>query len=415
MLFYWLINKVIDAATNQAICAVFPRDKRIRNDFLFWFLRAHRYYYIDISRGGAQPNISQTVIKNTEVPLVDENEQKSIVEFLTKIEKSKETNYSLIPKQLHKAIKLAFEHLDCLQKLENENLNQSSYLTILRQSILREAIEGKLTAKWRDKHPDLIIGDNHASKLLEKIKAEKERLNKEGNTSTKLSARIKKEKPLVPITDSEKPFDLPEGWVWCRLEDISNLIGGFAYESTIFKKDGQNQVLRLGNIRPDFIRMNENPVYIGEQQSKETGDYKLKTDDILITMTGTRDKKDYLYTVRVETNPYKGKYLFLNQRIGVIRLLVVKAHFYNLVLKHQALMDMIFSTATGSANQANIGITALKTWPIPLAPLAEQQAIVERVDKLMGMIDELEKQVSERKEQSEMLMQSVLREAFAKG
>lgn len=49
----------------------------------------------------------------------------------------------------------------------------------------------------------------------------------------------------------------------------------------------------------------------------------------------------------------------------------------------------------------------------PLAPLAEQQAIVVRVDKLMTMIDELEKQVSERKGQAEMLMQSVLREAFA--
>ncbi len=51
---------------------------------------------------------------------------------------------------------------------------------------------------------------------------------------------------------------------------------------------------------------------------------------------------------------------------------------------------------------------------MPLAPIAEQQAIVERVHKLMAMIDELEKQVSERKEQSEMLMQSVLREAFVK-
>ena len=55
-----------------------------------------------------------------------------------------------------------------------------------------------------------------------------------------------------------------------------------------------------------------------------------------------------------------------------------------------------------------------KSYPIPLPPLAEQDAIVELVDKLMAMIGELEKQVTERKEQSEMLMQSVLREAFEK-
>lgn len=56
----------------------------------------------------------------------------------------------------------------------------------------------------------------------------------------------------------------------------------------------------------------------------------------------------------------------------------------------------------------------IRAFEIPLPPLVEQQAIVERIDKLMAMIDELEKQVSERKEQSEMLMQSVLREAFAR-
>ena len=61
-------------------------------------------------------------------------------------------------------------------------------------------------------------------------------------------------------------------------------------------------------------------------------------------------------------------------------------------------------------SQANLLII-----PVPFPSLAEQRAIVERVDKLISRIDELEKQVSERKEQSEMLMQSVLREAFARG
>ena len=62
--------------------------------------------------------------------------------------------------------------------------------------------------------------------------------------------------------------------------------------------------------------------------------------------------------------------------------------------------------------QANINATKLKSYKFPLPPISEQHAIVERVDTLMAMIDELEKQVTERKEQSEMLMQSVLKEAF---
>ena len=64
--------------------------------------------------------------------------------------------------------------------------------------------------------------------------------------------------------------------------------------------------------------------------------------------------------------------------------------------------------------QSNINATKLREFIFPLPSLVEQQAIIERVDNIMGMVDELEKQVSERKEQSEMLMQSVLREAFAK-
>ncbi len=68
-----------------------------------------------------------------------------------------------------------------------------------------------------------------------------------------------------------------------------------------------------------------------------------------------------------------------------------------------------------TTKQTELGVNNLCLFLFPLPPLAEQQAIVERVDKLIAMIDALEKQVSERKEQSKMLMQSVLREAFAQG
>ncbi len=92
-----------------------------------------------------------------------------------------------------------------------ESAHQISLIKQLRRRILQEAIEGKLTAKWRKQHPDLISGENHASKLLEKIKVEKGRL-------TKLTKSMKKKKALPPISEEEKPFDLPEGWVWVSAE-----------------------------------------------------------------------------------------------------------------------------------------------------------------------------------------------------
>ena len=107
---------------------------------------------------------------------------------------------------------------DALNLLKYEQDSQSNYISQLRQAILQEAIEGKLTAKWRKQNPELISGENHASKLLEKIKAKKERLIKEG--------KIKKDKPLPPISDDEKPFDLPKGWEWCQPSILGQFSGG---------------------------------------------------------------------------------------------------------------------------------------------------------------------------------------------
>ena len=208
----------IDAATNQAICAVFPKNDNFRKDFLFWFFRAHRYYFIDVSRGGAQPNISQTVINNTEIPIISTQEQGMITEFLSLVEEKKEINFSLIPKEIHTTVKITFNYFTSVLELEKENANQNSYLKQLRQSILQEAIEGKLTAEWRKQNPVRKGDPADAVALLEKIKQEKKKLIAEG--------KIKNEKPLAPVKSEEVPFELPEGWVWCRLGEIASIVRG---------------------------------------------------------------------------------------------------------------------------------------------------------------------------------------------
>jgi len=351
-------------------------DEKIDVEYFKRFLKSPKFIQLlkDQVKGGIKTEIKPKHLLPLKIDLPDLDTQKSIVSFFKRTENNIENIQTQITRQLFLVNKL-------------------------RQSILQEAVEGKLTAKWRKQHPELISGENHAARLLEKIKAEKERLIKEG--------KIKKQKSLPPISDDEKPFDLPEGWVWCRIDDIIKIfLGGYSYKSFLFKKSGRNQVLRLGNIRPNQIRYNVKPVYIDDDLAESTSSFKLIPGDILITMTGTRSKRDYCYTVLLKEN-------HLNQRVGAFRFLdSVSVEFYNLLLKDDRLLDKIFSTATGSANQANIGSTALKNLAIPLLPLAEQQAIVEKVDLLMAKIDALEEQVKERQAQAEQLMQAVLREAF---
>ncbi|MGI6153575.1 MAG: restriction endonuclease subunit S, partial [Christensenellaceae bacterium] len=99
----------------------------------------------------------------------------------------------------------------------------------LRQSILQVAVQGKLVPQN--------LHDEPASELLERIRAEKSKLIKEG--------KIKKEKPLPLVTEDEVPYDLPEGWVWCRLGDL-----GITQTGTT---PSENKQIYLGDYIP-FIK-----------------------------------------------------------------------------------------------------------------------------------------------------------------
>jgi type I restriction enzyme S subunit len=273
--------------------------------------------------------------------------------------------------------------------------HQLSFLNHLRQAVLQEAIEGKLTAEWRKHNPTEISGENHASKLLEKIKAEKARLINKG--------KIKKDKPLSSITDDEKPFDLPEGWVWCRLGEIAQ---GFEYGSSAkSKKDGKVPVLRMGNLQNGYINWGD-LVYTDDDAEIEK--HLLEYDDLLFNRTNSRELVGKTALYKIKKNAIYAGYLVRFHMCGGIN-----PKYSNYMMNssfHRNWCDEVKADALG---QSNINATKLRDYRFPLPPLIEQQAIVEWVEKLMAMIDELKKQVSERKNQSEMLMQSVLREAFA--
>ena len=369
-------------ALGTILAAVIPKN---HDEISAAFLHQYLLFYKDIKivslmRGAANVSLAVKDIAKIEIPLPPIDEQKDFIVFFNKLQKFND-------------------------ELVQEFDKQEKYVSQLKQAILQEAIAGQLTAEWRTQNP-IQKGnpDTDAAALLAKIKTEKQRLIADG--------KLKKEKPLAEIAIDEIPFSIPDSWVWCRLGEICDVIGGFAYQSFSFQKEGINQVLRLGNIRPNLIVLNTTPVYINALEAEKTDYFRVHQGDILITMTGTRGKKDYLYTVRVDSNPYCEKNIYINQRIGLIRAILWNSYFANLMFKHDDLMDVIFGSSTGSANQANIGIAALKDWIIPLPPLAEQKAIVEQVDRLMNIIDRLEQQIKHRKQLAEDLMQTVLREAF---
>ena len=173
-----------ELVTNQACCGCTPFNG-VYNWYLFYYLFASRKRLIDLGSGGAQPNISKQKIENFSFPLPPLSEQSRI------------------------AAKIA-QLFALLRKVESSTQQYAKLQTLLKSKVLDLAMRGKLVKQDPNDEP--------ASVLLEKIKAEKAELVKE--------KKIKKSKPLPPITDEEKPFDIPDSWEWVRLGDIATLISG---------------------------------------------------------------------------------------------------------------------------------------------------------------------------------------------
>ena len=115
----------------------------------------------------------------------------------------------------------------------------------------------------------------------------------------------------------------------------------------------------------------------------------MQKDDILFTMTGTKGKRDYFYSVKV---PSVQKKLLLNQRVGCLRRFSseVNIDFLCFALKGENVLDAIFSTETGNVSQGNIGSENTLNLNIAIPPLAEQRRIVSEIERWFSLIDIIE-------------------------
>ena len=265
----------------------------------------------------------------------------------------------------------------------------------LRQTILDRAIRGQLVSQDPTDEP--------ASVLLERIRAEKEELIKE----KKLKREKRESQPI-----EEVPFEIPEGWVWCRLGEVCFFKGGYAFKSNKYIEKSNNQVIRIGNVKNNNLILSNQPVYVPDTLQNEIEDYHIKENDLLFTMTGTKGKRDYFYTLVV---PKVKHNLYLNQRVGLLRVILseLNIYFINLVLKHQFVLDSIFQTETGNVNQGNIGSENTLNLLIPLPPLAEQKRIVQKIEQLFALVDIIEVNKKALEKLIEQAKNQVLSDAIA--
>jgi len=188
---------------------------------------------------------------------------------------------------------------------------------------------------------------------------------------------------------------------------LSQAFGGGAFKSGNFLSEGKYQVIKIGNVRPGIIRLQEKPTFMNSTDGCEK--YLLQDGDIVITLTGTRKKRDYGFTAIINhTN------LLLNQRVAAIRFNCgYLPKFFMYYSWTRAFQDDFFADETGNVGQGNVGMKAITETLIPLCSLEEQATIIAAIESRLSVCDKLESIIDENLAKATALRQSILKKAFA--
>ena len=232
----------------------------------------------------------------------------------------------------------------------------------LKNALLQHAIQGRLVPQDPDDEP--------ADVLLQRIRAEKEQLIKEG--------KIKKQKPLPPITEEEKPFTIPDSWQWVRLGELAARINyGFTASASMH---GDIKFLRITDINIKTNVVNWDSVPFCTIDKNKINSYLLLPNDILIARTGGTIGKFYIVDKKIP------KSIFASYLIRISLIKNITTRYIGIFLSSPAYWSQIIDSSMGTG-QPNVNSIALASLKLPFPPLAEQQRIVARLEELLPDVE----------------------------
>jgi len=345
----------LDAASNQAVCAVFPKSDIVSTEFLFWFLRHKRPEFLGSSFGGAQPNISQKLLRVTEVPVPPKNLQETICNFLKVVERrqngDKSIDYPTLPDELADVHRIVarIEALAALvaeaRSLRREAAEEAKVLLSSRTNQILEEKAGSGTWKWAFL-PDFVASSRHAIKR--------------GPFGSNL----------------RKEFFVPSGY---KIYEQKHAIYGDFTAGSYFVDEGKFQQLKSFEVKPG---------------------------DIIISCSGTIGK--------VAIVPETAEPGIINQALLKLTLETRKIdrRFFKIVFESDFIKQEVAAMSLGSAMK-NIGsVKILKKIKFPLPPLEEQQRLVAYLDGLQAQVSALRGLQGESARELDALLPSVLDRAF---
>lgn len=359
-------------ALGTILCAVIPKnphelDARYLHQYLQFYKDA---VLVPLMKGAANVSLSMKDIAGVEVPLPPIEKQRELsAMFVSLQEKSLE--------------------------FKKETDKQIEYVKLLRQSILQNAIEGKLTEDWRKQH-SVQKGDPDydAEALFDKIQAEKLEIKSTKKTTT-------------PIAKDEIPFEIPTGWKWVRLGDVGEIYRGSGIKRSDMVESGLPCV-RYGELYTTYgLTFSDAKSFIKKNLFDKGKKFGSKS--VIFTLTG-ENRQDiakaaaYLGDNLVAASGDLAFWVNHSQEPCYLSFYMASLYFTN-IKKKIATGDFII----------HMSVEKIKKVPLPLPPLAEQKEIVSRVEQYLQTITLLETQIATRETTTKQLMQSILKDAFEEG
>ena len=333
-----VINKKV--AYNQQINSISPI---IVNSELIHYFMSSNFFVSSMYKWASAttlPILNKTKLSRLIIPLPSLTEQKRII------------------------VKIA-QLFALLRKVESSTQQYAKLQTLLKSTVLDLAMRGKLVKQ--DPH------DEPASVLLEKIKAEKEKLVKEG--------KIKKSKPLPPITDDEKPFDIPDSWEWVRLGELVDVKGGKRVPKGSQLKDIQDYkpYIRVSDMKHGTINTSKLK-YATKSIYEQIHNYFISSEDIYFSIAGTIGKvgeiPQFLDGALLTENASK-LVLFDDNKIKKDYLIIVLGSEL-IKLQHRKVLSRV--------TQPKLALSKLKNTIIPFPPLSEQNLITKKIRTITKLL-----------------------------
>lgn len=361
-------------ALGSILCAVIPNNpQEVNARYLHQYLQFYKdTLLVPLMKGAANVSLSMRDIAKVEIPLPDFDTQAALAKTFVEAQKKQKL-------------------------LDAEFEKQTEYAKRLRQNILQEAIEGKLTAEWRKTHPaEKGNPDFDAQALFEQIQKEKCHTDSILLTQNQKKKHKGKSLDFPNPCDNDYPFEIPESWKWVRLGEIINLLSGRDFEPEEYnnKNLGVPYITGASNFGDNGIIINrwtQNPKCIA------------KKGDLLLVCKGS----GYGTLAYADFNE-------AHIARQIMSITPVSDFMVLNYIEYILQSNFQFLKSKGKGLIPGIDRGTVLSIPVGVPPLAEQKEIVAKVESMLAKVAELENQIFQRKEYADKLMKSILKDAFEK-